>query len=130
MLQRKIEDDQNFTINISANPGREMEELPSVASIISPEQQKRFLKKLFRGDASGYSRLLAEIDTIPIWAEALRHLEEYFQQNGINSYHDEAVRFSDAVYRRYFPQDIYVYSVHRDFAQTDLHFLPFLQPLH
>ena len=130
MLQRKTEDDQNFTIDFSANPGHRREEFPSVTDMISPEQQKRFLKKLFGGDASGYRDLLAHIDTISTWPEAHRHLEDYFQQHGINPYHDAAVCFSDAVYRRYFPQDNYVYSVHADFAQTDLRFLHFLQPIH
>ena len=130
MLQRKIEDDQNFRIDFSASPVRRADELPSVAGMISPEQQKRFLKKVFGGDGTGYRQLLAQIDTISTWAEAHRYLEDYFQQHGINPYHDEAVRFSDAVYRRYFPQDNYVYSVHTDFAQTDLRFLPFLQPVH
>lgn len=130
MLQRKIEDDQNFVIDVSARPGRSVEELPSVASMISPEQQKRFLKRLFRGDVAGYRRLLAQFDAIPNWAEAHRFLEDYFRQHGINPYQDEAVHLSDAVYRRYFPQDVYLYSVHESFAQTDLRFLPFFQPAH
>ena len=130
MLQRKIDDDPNFAIDLPARAVRSVEELPSVADMISPEQQKRFLKKLFGGDVARYRHLLSQIDAISTWAEAHRHLEDYFQRHGINHYHDEAVRFSDAVYRRYYPQDVYVYSVHANFAQTDLRFLPFLQPAH
>jgi hypothetical protein len=128
MPQRKTENDQNFAIDFSTSAGRSAQKLPSMMEMISPEQQKRFVKKLFGGEAASYDRLLAQLDSISSWKEAHRFLADYFQQHGINPYHDEAVRFSDLVYRRYFPQDIYLYSVHEDFAQTDLRFLPFLQP--
>lgn len=129
MLQRKIEEERNSIIDFSERASS-VEKLPSVTAMISPEQQKRFIKKLFRGDAAGYQHLLKQLEGFSTWAGAHHFLEGYFQEHGIDPYHDEAVRFSDVVYRRYFPQDIEVYSVRADFAQTDLRFLPFLQPVH
>jgi hypothetical protein len=130
MLQRKIEDRQDLSIDFSARPDRSVEKLPSVTEMISPEQERRFLKKLFSGDAAGYRQMLAQLEVFSNWAEAHHFLEDYFQRHGINPYNDEAVRFSDLVYRRYFPEDTYLYSVHAAFAQTDLRFLPFIQPAH
>lgn len=130
MLQRNIEDDQNFATDLSPRNSRSVEKLPSVTEMISPEQQKRFVRKLFGGNDAGYHQLLVQLEAASNWAEARRLLEDYFQQHAINPYRDEAVTFSDLIYRRYFPQDTYLYSVHEDFAQTDLRFLPFLQPIH
>ena len=128
MPQRKTEQDQNLAIDLSTRAAQSVQQPQGVAEMISPEQQKRFIKKLLAGDDASFSHLLAQLDAISNWKEANRFLEDYFREHGINPYHDEAVRFSDLVYRRYFPQDPYLYSVHEDFAQTDLRFLPFLQP--
>ncbi len=128
MLQRKIQTDQNFAVEAPARAGNSEEEVSGLAGMISQEQQKRFIKKLFKGNAANYRHLLARLEAGSNWAEAHRILEDYFQRHGLDPYHDDAVRFSDLVYRRYFPQDVYLYSVHEDFAQTDLRFLPFLQP--
>jgi len=130
MLQRRMEEEQAMTIDLSASSGRSVEDLPSVAGLISPGQHQRFLKKLFGGDAANYRSLLVQLDTFASWPEAHHYLEDYFQEHNINPYCDEAVRFSDLVYLRYFPADVYVYTVHESFAQTDLRFLPFLQPAH
>ncbi|MGH7492791.1 MAG: hypothetical protein ACREOO_10390 [bacterium] len=127
MQQRKTEDDKSLAIDLSTCAGRSVQKLPSMTEMISPEQQKRLLKKLFAGDKANFAHLLAQLDAISSWKEAHRFLDDYFQQHGINPYHDAAVCFSDLAYRRYFPQDTYLYSVHEDFAQTDLRFLPFLQ---
>jgi hypothetical protein len=34
--------------------------------------------------------------------------EECFKTNGISPYQDDAIRFSDLIYKRYFPKDEHI----------------------
>lgn len=95
----------NFIINRAALASTTAAQLQSLAALISPPQRQQFSKKLFGGDAAAFENLLAKLETAPNWCIAHRVLDHYFYQRQISPYTNDATRFSDLVYKRYFPLD-------------------------
>jgi len=96
---------ENFTINRAAIAATTAAQLQSLTVLIPPLQRQQFSKKLFGGDAAAFEKMLAQLETVPNWRMAHRVLEHYFYQRQISPYTHEATRFSDLVYKRYFPLD-------------------------
>lgn len=105
MLLRKFEDDENFIVKRAAHAGQKAEKLQSLASLISPEQRQRLLHKLFDDERASFERLLLQLEAALSWSAAHRMLEQHFAEHQINPYGEEAIRFSNLVYKRYFPKD-------------------------
>ena len=108
MLFRRIEDGENFTVDCTAAATQGATELPSMSELISPEERRQFLKKLFGGDQAGFDKFCAELESAADWSEAHRYIMDHFYEHSINPYIEEASRFSGLVYKRYFPTDMYV----------------------
>ncbi len=100
---RFIDDDKNFTIQRSAIVQPRAEKLPNLSALMPPQTRQRFLKKLFCSDAARFEKLLAELEIAPNWVVAYRLIDADFGLHQINPYRNEAIRFSDLVYKRYFP---------------------------
>lgn len=105
---REIDDEDNFTIHRAAIAQAGAEPLHSFAAMISPQQRQQFLKKLFNGDTACFEQLLSKLEAAPTWSAAHRAIELCFQQKRISPYHAEATRFSNLVYKRYFPKDEHI----------------------
>jgi hypothetical protein len=105
---REINDEDNFVINRAAIAQAGGEPLQSLAAMISPQQRQQFLSKLFNGDVSCFERLLSQLEATPTWSAAHRIIELCFQQQRISPYHAAATRFSNLVYKRYFPKDEHI----------------------
>jgi hypothetical protein len=103
MSVRGFDSRDNFTVNSAALAQTAGAQLQSLAALIPPPQRQQFSKKLFGGDAAAFEKLLAGLETAPNWRIAHRLMEQYFYQRQINPYHHQATRFSDLVYKRYFP---------------------------
>jgi hypothetical protein len=108
MPLRKIEDDENFIIQRSAIAGADAKQLQNPAQLIAPEQRQRFIKKLFGGDPAGFDQLLAQLEPAVTWSDAHRLIQNFFQTHGISPYQEDATRFSDLIYKRYFPKDEHI----------------------
>lgn len=102
------EDQENFTVRRSALEQNTTRDLQSLAQLISAEQRRHLLRKLFAGDAQRLEVLCAQLEAAPAWNLARRILHQHFKVHDINPYQEEARRFSSLVYKRYFPQDAYV----------------------
>lgn len=105
MSVRFYDSRENFTINRAALAGNTAAQLQSLSTMISPPLRQQFSKKLFGGDAAAFESLLAQLETAPNWRTAHRVLDHYFYQRQISPYANDATRFSDLVYKRYFPLD-------------------------
>ncbi|MCG3118497.1 MAG: hypothetical protein ALAOOOJD_00717 [bacterium] len=108
MPVRAIDDSDNFIIRRAAIAQAPMMPLQSLAVLISPQLRQQFSKKLFSGDATRFDKLLAQLETAPNWRAAYRLLEHCFYRQQISPYAIEATRFSDLIYKRYYPNDVYV----------------------
>lgn len=105
MPVRTISDNDNFIVKRAAIAQAQAVTLQSLAMLISPQQRQQFSKKLFGGDAGGFEKLLAQLEAAPNWRIAYRVMEQHFYRHRISPYNIEAMRFSDLVYKRYFPRD-------------------------
>jgi len=101
---RQVDDMDNLVIDCAAIRRNGVGKPPSLAALISPQDRQQFLKKLFGGDATGFDKLLAQLEIAPTWSAAHRLLDQYFYRAQISPYHATAIRFSDLVYKRYFPE--------------------------
>jgi hypothetical protein len=108
MPVREIDDEDNFIIRRAAISQAGAEPLQSVAAMLSPQQRQQFQRKLFNGDLARFEQLLSQLEAAPTWSAAHRALEMCFQQQRISPYHAEATRFSNLVYKRYFPKDEHI----------------------
>ena len=105
MNRRRIEDDQNFLVNRSNLTSNQTTSLLRLAEVISPSQEHRFIQKLFGGNRATFQQLAASIESSPDWRTASQHIENYYKSSGINPYRNDAVEFSDLVFKRYFPKE-------------------------
>lgn len=99
------DDAQNFVINRSAIPSRAAKQLKSLTQLISLEQRRFFVKKLFAGEATPFEQLCKTLEPAPDWREAHRILEECWKTHRIGPMQKEAKLLSDLVYKRYFPNE-------------------------
>jgi hypothetical protein len=108
MSLRGIADSENFTINHETITRNGAVELQSLGILISPQLRQQFSKKLFGGDAARLETLLAQLEKAPTWRVAHRLLDNYFHSCQISPYQTAATRFSDIIYKRYFPNDVHI----------------------
>ena len=103
MSVRTIDSRDNVTDNCATLAQTTAAQLQSLAALIPPPQRRQFSKKLFGGDATACEKLLTRLETAPNWRIAHHVMEQYFHQHQISPYNNDATRFSDLVYKRYFP---------------------------
>jgi hypothetical protein len=108
MSIRVVNDDENPTINRATIANNGAANLPSLGTLIPPQLRQQFSKKLFDGDAGRLEELLARLEMAPNWRTAHILIGHYFHRHQISPYHAQASRFSDLIYKRYFPNDAYV----------------------
>lgn len=83
--------------------GRNLQDLNH---LITPKQRKKFVKKVFKKREDQYREFLGLLNGTPDWKNASNMIDNFFYQQGLNPYSQEALEFSDLVYNRYFPKDI------------------------
>lgn len=77
---------------------------PSSPVLINDGDRRRFVKKIFKHDESGYLASIETLNTLPSWKQASTYIDEIFIQNDIDPYSSEAKRFIEVVYQRYYPK--------------------------
>ncbi len=107
MPTRSFADEENFVVQLSAVAKPDCEHLQSLATLMPPQLRQQFLKKLFRSDAERFEKLLLQLEAARDWVAAHRLIEAHFYRHQINPYQKDATRFSDLVYKRYFPGNEY-----------------------
>jgi hypothetical protein len=105
---RNYADEDNFVVSRAALAKRDCENLQSLATLMPPQVRQQFLKKLFHSDAARFEKLLLQLEAARDWMVAHRLIEAHFYRHHINPYQNAATRFSDLVYKRYFPRDEYI----------------------
>jgi hypothetical protein len=104
MTIRQVDDTDNFVVDCAGLGRNGTGKLQSLAGLITPQDRRQILKKLFRGDAAGFDKLLAQLERASSWSAAHRMLEQHFYRAQISPYNHAATFFSDLVYKRYFPE--------------------------
>lgn len=77
--------------------------LPDLNSFLDEKRKEKFVKKIFKRDEEKFYEAINKLNSINNWKEASAFIDSIFIENEIDPYSDEAVEFTDFVYRRYFP---------------------------
>jgi hypothetical protein len=88
---------------IEIEPTPKLSTLPDLNLFFDEKARDKFIKKIFKRDADKFYNAIEKLNGIDNWKEASAFIDSIFIQNEIDPYSDEAVEFTDLVYRRYFP---------------------------
>ncbi len=84
---------------------KEAEVLEPVETLITPKDEKIFLKKIFNGNKSQYDGFISRINALKRWKHAMKDIDEVLYGQKVDPFSREAVRLSDIVYQRYYPPE-------------------------
>lgn len=74
-----------------------------IEHLLSKDQERRFIKKLFKKDEPYYRVFIKQLNEAPTWKEASERIRELFTINELDPHMDEAIEFTDLVQQRYSP---------------------------
>jgi len=92
-------------IKITNQYEKDQENLPSLTSLIDPKIKKEFVKKLFKNDETAFNELLQQLDLIKNWPDAWHKVEIELSKRDANIHDAVAVRLTNILYARYFPEN-------------------------
>ncbi len=76
--------------------------LRDVRLLISDEERKQFIKRLFKGSEEDYNAAIASINQMKTWREASLYIDrEVFSRFKVDEFSSEAVAFVDIVFERF-----------------------------
>lgn len=81
--------------------------IPPLELLIEEDERKRFIRKLFNGDAAYFDVVVQTLNNISSWKEASLYIDEIFLVNGVDPYSTDAVNFTDKVYTRFNQKSMY-----------------------
>ncbi len=82
-------------------PDRPSSTPPPLEHLIDDDERKRFIRKLFNGDAAYYNVVIETLNKIMSWKEASLYIDEVFLMNGVDPYSTDSVNFTDKVYTKF-----------------------------
>ena len=77
--------------------------LPPIGSLFSDRDISSFVKKLFQNNSDQFNEFIKKLESIPDWTNTFKTIEEEFQRRKINFRQNEAVIFTDKLFKRYYP---------------------------
>ncbi|CUS99589.1 hypothetical protein [Candidatus Chrysopegis kryptomonas] len=75
--------------------------LPDLNSLLDEKMREKFVRKIFKRDETRFNEAIEKLNTIPTWKDASAFIDSIFVEFEIDPYSDEAIEFTDFVYRRY-----------------------------
>lgn len=97
--EEKVEDFEP----IESKPDSKVEtKLPDLNTLLDQRSKEKFVKKIFKRDEEKFREAISKLNSIDNWKEASAFIDSIFITYEIDPYSDEAVEFTDFVYRRYF----------------------------
>lgn len=77
-------------------------QLPPLENFFDREEQKRFVKKIFKKNEKDFSDAISDINNMTSWKEASKYVDEIYILNDVDLYSPEATRFTEITYKRFF----------------------------
>jgi hypothetical protein len=95
--------DENLPDIFTKKEGQEPKQptLHPLELLIEEDERKRFVRKLFNGDAAYFEVVVQTLNKINSWKEASLYLDEIFLVNGVDPYSTDSIHFTDKVYTRF-----------------------------
>jgi hypothetical protein len=75
--------------------------LTDLTALMSDQQRKRFIRKIFQKDEDYFRSVLRTLDDLMTWEEAKTYLKDFFLTNDLDPYAADVVEFTDLVQQRY-----------------------------
>lgn len=75
--------------------------LPDLNSLLDEKKREKFIKKIFKRNEEKFQQAIEKLNSIDNWKEASTFIDSIFIEHEIDPYSDEAIEFTDFVYRRY-----------------------------
>lgn len=72
---------------------------------IDSANSSQFIKKLFDKNDEAFWNLINILERTKTWREALRLIETELGERHVDVYCQQAILFTNLIYRRYFPED-------------------------
>jgi hypothetical protein len=74
-----------------------------IGSLFSEKDVSSFVKKLFQDNSDQFNDFVKKLESISDWSITFKTIEEEFQRRKINSRQNEAMIFTDKLFKRYYP---------------------------
>jgi hypothetical protein len=75
--------------------------LPGLEELITDQQRKRFVKKIFHRDADYYQTVITALEEMSGWEQASTYLMEFYRTNELDPFSGDVVEFTDIVQKRF-----------------------------
>ncbi len=99
--RNQAEDKNDFEGQIKKE--KKSKPLKPILSLFSEKEASAFVKKLFANDCHQFNDFIKTLDELTDWQNTFQKIEEEFQRRNINSFQGEAKKFSDKVFKRFYP---------------------------
>ncbi len=100
--QKHIPPIESVEKNHSVMEQRQMS-LADLRTMIAEDDRRRFLKKIFLKDEGHYESTMTSLNAMSSWKQASLFIDEIFIANEVDPYSNDARRFQEIVYQRFFP---------------------------
>jgi hypothetical protein len=75
--------------------------LPGLEELITDQQRKRFVKKIFHRDVDYYQTVITALEEMSGWEQASTYLMEFYRTNELDPFSGDVVEFTDIVQKRF-----------------------------
>ena len=106
ILHRRTSSLFNKTLKVKNHTDRSLKNLASLKSLITPNQKKKIVKKLFKNDEKAYDDFIHQLEVINNWQDAWQMVEAELNKRDISMHQSDAVFFTDILFCRYFPENL------------------------
>jgi hypothetical protein len=93
--------DEEEEVELTKKEKRDRAAMPNLDLLIEDDERRRFIRKLFNGDAAYFSVVVQTLNKMTSWKEASLYIDEIFLMNGVDPYSTDSVNFTDKVYGRF-----------------------------
>jgi hypothetical protein len=74
---------------------------PGLEELITDQQRKRFVKRIFHRDADYYQTVITALEEMTNWEQASTYLMEFYRTNELDPFSGDVVEFTDIVQKRF-----------------------------
>ena len=106
ILHRRTGSLYDKTIKVKNHSDKNQKNLASLNSLITPDQKKKIVKKLFNNDEKAYDDFIQRLEVTNNWQEAWQMVEAEVNKRDIETHEPDTVFFTDILYCRYFPENL------------------------
>lgn len=102
-VEVKPEDKEKVEFVESEPTPKSDEKLPDLNTLLDGKTKEKFIRKIFKRNEEKFYEAIEKLNSINSWKEASAFIDSIFIEYEIDPYSDEAIEFTDFIYRRYFP---------------------------